>query len=930
MLLTESQSKVDGLEATSNYLSLLPDTVTPEINIDPLDRLARVIAPFDLEFFSQTYFDEETGQEISCLLFADTKLHQIVPLGLEPKPTLAGFYCINQGNESLRLDTIERMHHKLHAFFGHSKAELIPYRDTALEIYQLINSLQRQIEQHSREIALRPKTLQATLKYLQSGIQGTPFKLQAETRDMMPLAFNREGVGAYFPVDISLSYRDRTILETSQSAIRLIGWDIEGKGEQHPTKTIELQDVRGIIIVSDDETKKQIHTKCKLGKKWLEANGLGGPTCTVLAVNDSLLKLWRRNGRSFLIEKPIEETVPHEYFPIQTQVDQKPVFSAITYEPGERSHIGGSHLAIQIQYDQTHFSYLLDDWGMNYSRWPWSTMMNFPSHQDLDELLRRQLFRPMREVYRLDLLSLSLKPEIIEKGYQQIIAGDFSFSAIEGFILMELYARIGQEQLVTLMRQKCPDFTQRLDKRSLLSDLFKSLQKGVEWKYQNQLTYLGQVISHPDSDHSRGRSLTRTDIPTLASAETFSSLEIDKALSSNWMTTQTVVHNLYLEPKVGNSFQTVPIPRIEMTAGDRLELAPGFFVTAIAGHHIPGTLCFFYELYHHNRLLVSFFHETDTKDSTGMRGAEAHMKQFAIPFLSLLVMEGTSVDKSNSARYQRTETDVKTEFAQTFQKATRNNETAVVDVIKHNLLRACNIIDEAIQSGQEVVVSPKILFMILKKYRDLQLAEVDIVEPQDYEYRLLLKKIYAYLQETKPRRIFPWFNPNQQKAAYEEYLFRLYGSVNQDIFSAPTPQKASRILIRDYSEPHIHLSGIAAEHLLWIPSSYARMVLDEEDSEIKQKMVFADDHQIVFDRSWKFHATGHGPLYPADHPLAADGRLAIANRLDGVEEIFIDHTTQRGVISSQLLPTYDHLKNATIHKGKHPVKVIVPASQFRE
>jgi len=616
--------------------------------------------------------------------------------------------------------------------------------------------------------------------------------------------------------------------------------------------------------------------------------------------------------------------VPPESFSIHRK--EKPELTLSTYEPNPHSHIGGSHIALREKQGDKE-RYFLIDWGKNYSRWPWSTIANFPgAHQGIDEFFRRQLMRPMRELYRLDLLMLSLKPEVLEKGLNQISVNDFSYEAVDGFILMELYHRLGEERFVLLCREQCPQYTRDLEHGGKFRGVLKHLSHITKEKYALDREYIGVGITHSDTDHSWLSSVIATEIVRVLSPTTAVSLQQSHEMSSNWMTSQALIHTLYMEPKVGNAYQTTHVPLLKMDPGSREELSPGFFVTALAAQHIPGMICFFVELYFQGKLAASFFHEADAKDPTAVKAAHAHMEKYQVERLDLAVIEGTYLVEDVKYRAVRKESDVRSAFKSAFWDADRKESMVVVDVIKHNLFRACNIITEAVMAGKNVAVSPKILYplhLMIERYRkknglsEERISSLAEDRPEESAFRRSLRDAYESIQSESPRKVSVWQSPSQVTHPYAQYLYRRYGAVNQDAVSLGA---SDWILIRDFNEPSSHLSGIAAEAITWILSSYGR--IDTADTpEMKQKEAFAADHKnILLLRDKAFSASGHGPLYPADHAQADGARLDWLNRINPAG-VLIDHTLRRRK-AGDILTTYENLGHAKIHGGKHPITVI--------
>ncbi|MDH5533933.1 MAG: hypothetical protein OEX81_05930, partial [Candidatus Pacebacteria bacterium] len=507
--------------------------------------------------------------------------------------------------------------------------------------------------------------------------------------------------------------------------------------------------------------------------------------------------------------------------------------------------------------------------------------------------LRSGMFPQTRRLYRPDLLGISLRPVSIDKVLE--LANGASkgkaFSSHDEFLVLELYHYHGEEEFMALLQQSMPKYMENIRRRGKIPGLLRYLEKRDVELYTQKTFYDGLLLTHAHQDHAIGSSFIKDDIIRGWSPITRSLLLADHKLANAWYVQDTAARKRRDMDKVGAAYPVTEYPFINFMDGQRIEIAPGIFVTGHDVYHsIPGSLGFKVEVEHKGKVVSSLAYGGDYRDSTFFeRLAESSP-------VDLLIIEGTNPPSVKKDSISVDEPQVRKNMSEVMNEARDGHKLLVIDIVKNNFERMISIIEEAISRGRTVVISPKIAW----RCRSIELMQTQMPE-----------HLRVKLPDFNDPRIKLWKKPMSRYNPQEREMFERHGYVDQDALSEVPEQY---VLIRDGNEQPEKLEGINAD-AIWILSIYG--TYDHGAAQTRRHL-----HRFAKQYGWEvrskgYHATGHGPLVRSEHP---DSKGSILDGVSqaGAKELAIVHTQKRALVSDAVR-SYDELKDIPIHdKFTHP------------
>ncbi len=631
----------------------------------------------------------------------------------------------------------------------------------------------------------------------------------------------------------------------------------------------------------------------------------------VITVTREVLEMWQEHGSPLPDEAAIEQTeqLPTrktlDYGHIEIFQDTEPDVHIYGFEPGGKSHIGGTQLTVVVDYNGTKRAVMLDLGfvfpEMSYLR---DLMYQAQYRDGLEPWLRLNQAQQTRRLYRLDLILNSLRPSVMET-MASISRGKSETKAFNNnheFIFMEAYHRLGEEGLINFLKENYPAITMKYGAGNELVRILEYARRREKVLYAQKTIFDGIFVSHAHQDHTGLIGLVRPELELYLTSVTRAMLAADHHMAASFL----VADSFYIRDRdsglkhhAGPGIRSYPVierPHSTLTHGERLEIAPDIFLTGIDVYHsIPGAMGGILEVEHKGKLLASVGYPGDYRDgrffeAVGERGG-----------VDVLFIEGTNPHndklKKDSAKFS--EADVKENFIRALAEANEREALIVTDIIKNNFERLDHLIDAAVRNGRTVVLSPKLVM----RTEFLQMYHTTNGVPIPQMHLPMLKV---------------WKRHMSTYGKEEERAFQSYGSVSDDEITA-NPQQY--ILIRDSNERPDTLNGIAAERTIWIQSKYGPY---EHAARAYQNALtkYADD------RGWEvrfsgYHASGHVTAYPSDHENAEEGVLAELDRAAAngrlADKMIFGHTQNRRIMA-EIVDTYPHLqKIEKVRRSKHPV-----------
>lgn len=627
------------------------------------------------------------------------------------------------------------------------------------------------------------------------------------------------------------------------------------------------------------------------------------PRSNILTVDENLFNNWQEAGMPWAEGSSVQDFFSKvsskkriDYGAVLTE---KPQPTIVTFYEPDQTHIGGNQLKVIVRKtNDVYFSVGLD-LGWIFNQVPaWSGMGKTPSYYDgIAPFLKQGMFDtgfPDLRLYRSDLLLNSIRPGLIQTANRELITHlDNKHFPVSLFVCLEVLHRFGLEYLNYYLRQKYPVFYREFELSGQMNQFWKDLAAREQQVYSKKVIHSVLALTHAHQDHAIGSSFVRDSIMRMWTPHTRALLLNDHFTSSNWYVQDTAVRKLRERPELKSSgaLATFAYPHYLTHDGERIEVAPDIFLTAIGVEHsVPGTAGYLVEIMHRGQLVNSVAYAGDYKDNRffeeiGKRGGA-----------DLLIIEGTNPPKTK--KDFTTETKVTENFARLLGEAGQAEPTLIiVDLIKNALVRLNSFLIETVKSGRTPVISPRIALTLhhLQQHLNLDQAHDDS-----------LPKLSDFPS------IKIWKKPAGSYKKFEQELFSVFGQVTQDELSADPNQY---VLIRDSSESILKLEGIAAPSVIWVQSTYA--AYDQVARiEKKYRRNFAAAH------GWKilesgFHASGHVRLLKPDHPGAEQGILASLHKAKA-KEIVVIHTEYRGTIND-LIRQYHENDGTEIHERlRHP------------
>lgn len=694
----------------------------------------------------------------------------------------------------------------------------------------------------------------------------------------------------------------------------LIGWKypLKEKKNAKPTELVTYHNVCGIVVVDDNLSTQDRKLLCRTALSQIKSYYPIDPSAVVMAVDNRLFAQWKKQNPIIvnnITENPVSNGNGNaigtygkrktEYgIPPQVMKKIKPTEVGVNiYEPGGKSHIGGTQIKVVVKYGETHTQEIGLDSGWVFDLQPsWGGIGRSPSYTDgITPFLESGMWPLNTRVYRTDLLEQSFRPETITA--LQKLGTINRFTSANEFIGLELYHRLGREGFEALMKEpKTRELFLKMTRSGLLSEnkFWKPLAKREQDLYNKKSMFLALLLSHAHQDHAIGSSLYRDEIIRGLSPITRAFLLADHQISSSWYVQDTAARKMREKPKKGASYEVFEYPYLLFQGnGAPVELAEGITASSFSvDHSIPGALAFLVNVFKDKEPIARVAYPGDYKNgkifSELGKASDGH--------IDLLFAEGTNPPGSKKESVLYTEASVKEKFAQLIGEANQAGKLLIIDIVKNNFERLENIIKEANIKGRTVVISPR----IVERCQTIELNQ----RTTHVSQRIKLPNFNL-------PNVKIWQRNMARHEPEHKTMFSQYGAVSQDTLSANPSQY---VLIREGHEQPEKLNGISA------PAIWVRSVYGDHDPEAREHTRYCES--VARTKGWKllrdaYHATGHGPILPANDPGASGGILDMMH-LAHARKIAIIHTQQRQAILNAML-TYPGLrKSEIIWQINHP------------
>lgn len=564
-------------------------------------------------------------------------------------------------------------------------------------------------------------------------------------------------------IDIHFYTRDERGI-AHPCGVTLWGWD------KTLRNVIPYENVAGLIAVPNEyslDQRKELQRRVKrLLGYWLK-----DPEVNVLTVDQNLVDFWGTKGA---LVKGETQDLPNPP-PLRKRVDYggKPnnptSAKLVLFEP--KAMVGGPQLLVDVGFNDSEVSSaVLLDWGLPYLDEALMSLGNRPSYiNGLNPFLREGMLPEIRRLYRLDLLSQSLTPQMVNV----VLTGNYSF------ILGELYHRGGWDYVADLINQKFP----RKFNHQKLNDLKNRLEE-IENKYYSDKRIFEEIlISHAHTDHYGGLFSIRDEVPVGLSPETYALLNARFHQPGTWLDEHIIRRERENGLKNPYPLKKRPIHLYFPNGWERI--APHLSVAAFPlNHSIIGTLGFVIQITNNrNGALTHIAYLTDFREGPLTAAAIEAIKSIAP---QLLIIEGTNIagEKVSSGI---TEEEVKLNIKGFLEKA--GGGFFIVQIPPNHLERLANIVEI---KGRRKVAIPLQIAQILHEF---YILNENLPEEQKINIPQIGTDVVVYYQQKMTYD--PW----------EKQLIDQYQAT--DIFSL-TSNPADFIII---ASPYLLLENLFAGQL---------------------------------------------------------------------------------------------------------------------
>jgi hypothetical protein len=702
---------------------------------------------------------------------------------------------------------------------------------------------------------------------------------------------------------------DLLIVAKGSSAIEIrpqtfYGWKKPpGHKKKELSELTPYDNVYGVVLVENDTPVEERKRLLRLGSKQLERRYPGHVGVVLLTLDRNLLNKWQETQQPLVPSAVADEarrsasTKKAVDYGFSINKNEAPRVYLHTYEPLV-PHVGGTQIAMQIEYDKTLSRVLLLDRGWMYDVMPsWSSLGSAPAYADgISPFLRAGMFDMIRRLYDISHIKNSISDSVLRTvlNLQNSSTERAGFYSLEEFLLMEVFHRLGEEDFFAFLKNKNPILTQELLRRNHYKQLLAYLEQREKILYAQKSIFDIALLTHAHADHTGAMAFLNRVIPVGESVVTRGLLLAEASLGSSWISQDAAAIALREEPKIGNAYQRLERPYRSFKDGERIEVAPGVFVTGISVEHsIPGAMGFVIDVEHHGKLVARVAYPGDQRDyrifpEIGKMGGT-----------DFLFVEGTNPPSANKDSKFVTELEVRNRLAGDIAEANDRRETVVIDLPKNSFEPLENILAIANPLHRSVVLSAK----IAQRIQLVQMAQRENV---------LLPEV----QPNNPN-ILIW-KPNKTTYSLEEReMFATYGVCDPDTLSR-NPE--NYILVRENESP-VKLEGVGPK-VLWIDASYGAYS-EAARKEKEDRKYWAKQH------NWRFidrgrRASGHMPIRRADDPEASESALAHL-REARAGTICVVHSEHPGEVASVLksnnrtgYPGYVDSTTKVIERRSHP------------
>ena len=771
--------------------------------------------------------------------------------------------------------------------------------------------------------------------------------LQKHTnKPKVPIQANLVGNGLEGQSIILLNWNDQTIKHSIYPLPPVYGWTAKKERGEYQKVPTPYDNVLGIVCVQNRLDAEGLKFRKELARSAMNSfkNFGTAPKSIFLTVDRDLLDFWASRRSPFASLDEINDKYRNASAKKQADYgvhtfrerEKPPLVYIDWWEPDIGSHIGAPQLRINAEWDESYTDSFVIDLGWIFSRWKKKGALDFRQpHEGIKELIDKKMFAPNLRLYRSDLLIFSIDDNVIKTVLNHAETSgqsNVTKKTSSDFIMAEVFHREGLDGLIHILEnsEKTHSYFKYLKAQGKAGILFSYLAKIEKEFYQKKHVYWGLGITHAHQDHAVGSSITRPIVQRFFSPITQTLLKTDfLASKSNFLIAETAMRRMYDQPMVKKSYQIEEYPHQIMHSGQRIEVAPGFFITTYGGHHsIPGELGFVWEIYHHGKLVSSGSYGGDDKDGHFHRQLQEHAKH--ISPIDIGFIEGTNDARTQKKGAFTNEDDVADNFEVFFRESASQKNIVVVDLLKNNTTRLFNLIKIALEHDRKIALSPKILLRLLQlKYlldssahSDLSQDELQLAD----QIRWFLSILYGGNE-----KITCWKRYVQTYKPYENELFASFGTCTPDTLSSANAQNNKFLVIREYGEDERKISGIATdENIPWIQSTYAAYDPQARlEKEFRQE--FARINNLDYIDSG-FHTSGHGVMMPKGYGNWEHGIAHEAVKV-GFDEMVVVHTAGgRKYISEKVLPSYNEINDfgTLIHTqvNEHPRPRITPRAQF--
>ena len=538
--------------------------------------------------------------------------------------------------------------------------------------------------------------------------------------DNLGVRFRTKGITVP-QIDVSFYTLDENKI-AQPCALTLWGWD----------KTLEnlvpYENVTALVSVPRElplSQRKAIQRETqKLLVYWLK-----NPEANVLTVDKSLLNFWQEKGA--LVSEETKRLL--NLIPLRKRVDyggiaEKPKSAKLVlFEP--KTMVGGPQLLVDVSLENISSSVILD-WGLPYINEALMSLGNRPSFiKGLNPFLEEGMLPEIRRLYRLDLLTQSLTPQMINT----VLTGNYSF------ILGEIYHRKGWQYLADLINEKFPGYFTLQQ----LNDLKTHLEKIEDEYYSDKRIFEEVLISHGHTDHYGGLVFVRDEITAGMSPETYAFLNARFHQPGTWLD-EHIIRKKRDNEKKPYSLAKRPIHLYFPNASERI--APHISVTAFPlNHSIIGALGFVIGITDKKgNPLTHVAYLTDFREGPLTTTTIEAIKSVAP---EVLIIEGTNIAEEKTSSIV-TEEMVKLNIEKFLKQADHTGGFFIIQIPPNHLERLTNIVEIA---GQRKVAIPLPIAQILHEFYILN-------ENLPPEQRINLPKIGTDLVVYYPQKITydPW------------------------------------------------------------------------------------------------------------------------------------------------------------------------------